>query len=64
MSGPYGTIYYMAPEVAGKMQYDERCDVWSIGVILYLMLTGTPPFYGNSDAEVLASIKEGKPNYS
>jgi calcium-dependent protein kinase len=40
-----GTAYYLAPEVIAK-DYDERCDIWSLGVILYMMVTGTPPFDG------------------
>lgn len=49
MNKMLGTPYYMAPEIFTSSRYDEKCDVWSLGVILYILLTGSPPFYGNSD---------------
>jgi len=53
-----GTSYYVAPEVITK-SYDERCDIWSLGVLLHVILTATPPFSGEDDAEILDSIKKG-----
>jgi len=54
----FGTVYYVAPEVlAGR--YDYKCDVWSLGIILFVLLCGEAPFAGKNDAEILAKIKIG-----
>lgn len=44
----------MAPEVI-EGKYNEKCDIWSSGVILYILITGKPPFYGTHE-EVLMKI--------
>ena len=54
-----GTVLYIAPEVISG-SYDEKCDIWSLGVLLYMMLCGQPPFYGSSRKEVMTKIKKGK----
>lgn len=58
MTHKYGTIYYIAPEVLSK-RYNEKCDLWSCGVILYILLSGKPPFYGREDKDILRSILKG-----
>lgn len=54
-----GTSYYIAPEII-KGAYTEKCDIWSCGVIMYLLLTGVPPFGGKSDKEIFKNILQGK----
>ena len=57
--GLVGSSYYIAPEVL-KRKYDEKCDIWSIGVIMFIMLTGNPPFYGSDDESILLHVSFGK----
>ena len=54
-----GTPYYVAPEVL-KGDYDEKCDIWSIGAMTYLMLCGDPPFTGDSNNEIFKKIMKGE----
>ena len=55
MKGTVGTTFYMAPEVING-KYDEKCDIWSCGVILYIMLCGKPPFYSSDEEELKEKI--------
>lgn len=59
MQQKYGTPYYIAPEVLNN-SYDEKCDLWSIGVILYILLCGYPPFNGANDEQIIKNVKLGK----
>lgn len=58
-----GTPYYMAPEVI-KGKYGIECDVWSIGIILYLMMSGKMPFRGTSIQDLYKQIKNDEPDFS
>jgi calcium-dependent protein kinase len=53
-----GTPYYIAPEVLNK-NYGSKCDVWSIGVITFIILSGLPPFNGWTNEEIIKKIKKG-----
>lgn len=59
MCQKFGTPYYIAPEVL-ENKYDEKCDLWSIGVILYILLCGYPPFNGATDDMIIQKVKSGK----
>src|SRR4029077_9841227 len=56
-----GTVRYMSPEQACGAQVDATTDIWSLGVVLYEMLTGHPPFTGDTPGEVMTSILEKEP---
>ena len=59
MSEKVGTAYYISPEVL-KGKYDEKCDIWSAGVILYIIICGYPCFNGDDDDEIFEAIQKGK----
>lgn len=52
-------IYYVAPEVLNRV-YNSKCDIWSMGVILYMMLSGQPPFKGKDEDEVMKNIMKAQ----
>ena len=49
----------MAPEVVAGREYGEKVDVWSAGVVLYVMLSGTVPFYGATAPEIFEAVLRG-----
>ena len=55
LKGAVGTTFYMAPEVITG-NYNEKCDIWALGVILYIMLCGKPPFYSQNEEELKKNI--------
>lgn len=57
IKGVKGTPYYVAPEIIQQVNYNEKCDIWSIGVIMYILLTGNPPFNGDNDNQIFSKIR-------
>jgi len=55
-----GTAGYVAPEILLKRDYGPSCDVWSMGVILYILLCGYPPFHATNNAALFEQIKRGR----
>ena len=51
-----GTPYYMAPEVLDERAYNDKIDIWSLGVILYVFMSGYLPFQGDNRNDVFAKI--------
>ena len=57
-----GISYYIAPEVL-KESYDEKCDIWSCGVIMFILLCGYPPFNGNTNDGIYNNIRNNQPYF-
>jgi len=60
MTTRIGTPYYVSPEVLkGEHPYNKDCDLWSLGVIVFFMLFGYPPFYAQNEALLFKLILNG-----
>ncbi len=53
-----GSPLYMAPEIILKKPYTEKIDIWSVGIIIYILLSGRPPFFGHTKEEIFKVILE------
>lgn len=56
LKGGYGSAYYQAPEVH-RRTYNELVDIWSAGIILFIMLTGRPPYPGCNESEIMKYVR-------
>ena len=59
-----GTPAYVAPEIVSRKPYDQRCDYWSLAVTLFVLLSGTLPFYNEDNMELFEMITEGHYEFS
>ncbi len=58
-----GTSVTMAPELLEGKKYDYTCDIWSVGVVYYQLLTGQYPYNAINDLEILKKIRNGPPKF-
>ncbi|CAH1124499.1 unnamed protein product [Ceutorhynchus assimilis] len=63
MSEYCGTVVYMPPEILAMKTYSELCDVWAIGVIMFMMLYGKYPFMDKTEEKIRAKICHDEPDY-
>mmetsp|Transcript_32536 Transcript_32536/g.56254 ORF Transcript_32536/g.56254 Transcript_32536/m.56254 type:complete len:621 (+) Transcript_32536:773-2635(+) len=57
LTGCFGSAYYVAPEVVDGKCYNEKCDLWSAGIIMFIMLTGKPPYAGSNERQILDNVR-------
>eukprot|EP00941_MAST-03F_sp_MAST-3F-sp1_P005867 g5867.t1 len=63
MKAVVGTSYYIAPEVMEE-NYSSKCDLWSLGVIAFMLLSGSPPFGGDDDSEIMDNVANGSYSFN
>mmetsp|Transcript_42874 Transcript_42874/g.91959 ORF Transcript_42874/g.91959 Transcript_42874/m.91959 type:complete len:597 (+) Transcript_42874:300-2090(+) len=63
MTASCGSIAYVSPDVLLGRGYDHKCDLWSVGVIVWMLLVGYPPFHGD-EKKMMSKIKGGQPDWS
>eukprot|EP00475_Leptophrys_vorax_P034896 TRINITY_DN5696_c0_g1_i3.p1 TRINITY_DN5696_c0_g1~~TRINITY_DN5696_c0_g1_i3.p1 ORF type:complete len:473 (+),score=23.10 TRINITY_DN5696_c0_g1_i3:201-1619(+) len=61
-SGVAGSPFYLAPEVLDG-SYGQKADIWSLGVVVFMMLSASAPFFGDSEEEVLTAVRRGKVSF-
>ena len=54
---------YMAPEIVTLQKYDTKVDIWSVGIITHILLSGAVPFYGKSKIDIYKSIVRDRPKF-
>lgn len=59
-----GTPGYVAPEILEQKPYRDACDFWSVGVVLFILLSGTPPFYDEDNFALFEKIKQCQFNFN
>ncbi|XP_034019191.1 serine/threonine-protein kinase 33-like [Thalassophryne amazonica] len=64
LSGTRGTLMYMAPEKMKEQPFSKQCDLWSIGVIMYMLLCGEPPYRSTQKEPLLKEISEQKVKFT
>lgn len=52
-----GTPYYIAPEVLAQKYAGSSSDMWSFGVVIFMLVTGEPPFWGDTNAQIMDDVK-------
>ena len=58
-----GSAYYIAPEILKKRGYDNKVDIWSLGIVMYMLLTGEPPFDADNTSLIFEKILSKKVTY-